>query len=98
MECNYHIHESDIKCPYCDEDCYDDDYTVSQNLEERIEFECEHCDKKFYAEASIAFSTYADCELNGKEHDLEETHIKGFFKCRVCEYYTQKKNPAHAVI
>ena len=90
MKLNYHIHESNIKCPYCNKDCADDDYIVSRNFEEMIKFECEHCGKMFYAISNIVFSTYADCGLNGKKHKLEKTHIKGFFKCKVCEYFTYK--------
>ena len=87
MNLRYHIHEANIKCPYCDKECPDDDYEVAKDIETRIEFECVHCGKKFWAESCIVYCTYADCALNGKTHDFIETHIPGFFKCNECEHY-----------
>lgn len=91
MNLNYHIHKSSIICPYCDKVCRDDDYIVAQKLDTKIEFECEHCGKKFQAEACIVYNTYSDCTLNGKTHDLIETHIEGFFQCNNCEHYEDQR-------
>lgn len=89
-ELNYHIHKSNIICPYCNEEYDDDDYEVSRDLESKVELECEKCGKNFRASAEIVFNTEAACELNNKEHELIETHVKGFFKCRVCKHYEHK--------
>ena len=91
MNLNYHIYESSIKCPYCDNDYSDDDYMVSQNLEAKIELECDSCGKKFWAEAFIVFSSHADCELNNEKHILEATHIPNFFGCKNCPQHGYKK-------
>jgi len=89
MNFNYHIHKSDIRCPYCDERCTDDDYVVAQELETRVEFECEHCGKLFWAESSIVFSTYSDCKLNGDEHDFKSAEkYPSVFNCENC-YQTE---------
>ena len=91
MNLNYHIHEVSIKCPYCDKEYRDDDYEVSRKIDDKVELECD-CGKNFYAESRIVFNTYAACELNGQEHDLEETHIPDFFQCKNCEHC--ERNPA----
>jgi uncharacterized Zn-finger protein len=87
----YHIHEFNIKCPYCDKEYQDDDYEVAREFDSEVELECEYCGKKFWAESCIVYSTYADCALNGKSHDLIETHIAGQFKCNDCEHYEYRK-------
>lgn len=87
MNLNYHIHKSDIKCPYCDQEYQDDDYEVARNMEEQTELECEHCGKKFNAKTCVVYNTYADCELNKESHVLTETHIPGFFQCENCQHY-----------
>jgi len=82
----YHIHESKIKCPYCDAECNDDDYNVAnQGFDSQVDFECDHCGKIFFAEANIVYSTYSDCELNDEEHDflVSKTHPTVFY-CRKC--------------
>jgi hypothetical protein len=88
MNFNYHIHKSNILCPYCDKECRDDDYEVARDFDNKIEWECEHCGKKFWAESCIVYNTEGDCALNGESHDLIETHIKGQFKCNNCEHYS----------
>ena len=67
MNMNYHIGETSIKCPYCDNSCEDSDYAVDFN--DRTEFECEYCGKVFWAQAKMDYDTHADCSLNGEEHD-----------------------------
>ena len=85
MNFNYHINESDIKCPYCDEECEDHDYYVAQTFDDRMEFECEHCGKVFWATSSIVFSTYSDCSLNGKKHDFKASKSHPtVFNCENC--------------
>jgi len=81
----YHIYESNIKCPYCDRECYDDDCEVAQNLGAYVDFECTRCEKVFFAESSVVYSTYSDCNLNGEEHDFEasKTHPT-VFNCKRC--------------
>ena len=66
MNFNYHISEIQIKCPYCDKNCADDDHIV--NGESPTEFECEHCGKKFWASMHYSYDTKSDCELNGQDH------------------------------
>ena len=86
MNFQYHIHESSIKCPYCDCECHNDDYTIDQD---QSEFECDSCGKTFWAEMNFVYSTYSDCELNGKEHDYEqasETHPT-LYSCKNCYQY-----------
>lgn len=87
----YHIHEFNIKCPYCDKEYCDDDHEVIREFDSRIELECGHYEKKFWAESCIVYNTYADCTLNGKPHDFVATHIAGQFKCNDCEYYEYRK-------
>ena len=84
MNLNYHIYKPDIKCPYCDTDYCDEDYYVSQQMETQVELECDDCGKNFWAEACVVFNTHADCELNDKKHDFEETHIPNLFNCKNC--------------
>ena len=88
MNVNYHISKASIKCPYCDKECWDDDYTVTQDLESKTEFECEHCEKKFWASAHVSYDTHSDCELNGIDHDYiaTESHPT-VFHCRNCSQY-----------
>ncbi len=93
MNFNYHIHSSDIKCPYCDKECEDDDYVVAQELETQIDFECEHCGKTFHAVSCIVFNSYSDCSLNGKKHDFEcSKHHPTVFSCKNC-YQTEVRTP-----
>lgn len=88
MNLNYHIYVSNIKCPYCDKDCEDTEYEVARELERRIEFECEHCGRKFYVEACIVYCTYSDCELNDKKHNFKqlENHPT-LFNCKNCYHH-----------
>jgi len=74
MNLNYHISELTIKCPYCDEDVHDDDYSVE--FDNKIEFECGHCEKNFWVEAKISYDTQSDCSLNSTDHDwhASESH------------------------
>lgn len=86
---NYHIHESSLKCPYCDETCVDDDHCVGEDgFDVKTEYQCEHCDKTFHAEANIVYSTYSDCSLNGIDHEWYS--IKSHptvFHCKNCSQY-----------
>lgn len=92
MNFNYHIYAPSIKCPYCDKECYDDDYLVAQDLEVRVEFECEYCGKVFYAEACIVYNTYSDCALNNKEHIFKQSKSHSrVFNCENC-YYTEVRD------
>jgi len=85
MNLQYHIHESSIKCPYCDHDCQDDDYVVDQD---KTEFECDKCEKVFWAEMNYVYSTYSDCSLNEIEHEWQQskTH-KMVYNCKNCSQY-----------
>ena len=90
----YHIHEQSIKCPYCDKDCEDDDYVVARELDNRIEFECEYCYKKFWAEACMVYNTYSDCNLNDIEHSFKPTKSHPMvFDCENC-YQTEVREDA----
>jgi uncharacterized Zn-finger protein len=84
MNLNYHIHESSIKCPYCDEIYQDDDYAVTSEFETRVEVECSDCGKRFYAESCIVFNTYSDCKLNNTEHCWEKSTIDSLFNFKNC--------------
>ena len=88
MNLQYHIHESRIKCPYCDKECEDDDYNIAEQFDSQVDFECPYCEKIFFAEANIVYSTYSDCELNNEEHDFEvsPTH-PSVFNCKNCAKY-----------
>jgi len=88
----YHIYKHNIICPYCDEECRDEDYEVRGEFETKIEFECEHCGKKFLVESNIVYSSYSDCELNGEKHEIEKTHIEGFYLCKHCSEYSINKS------
>ena len=89
MNFNYHIHVSNVKCPYCDKDCKDSEYEAAQELETKIEFECEHCGKVFWVESSIVYSTYSDCKLNGNEHLFKNDSEKHptVFNCEKCSQH-----------
>ena len=88
MNFNYHIHKSNIECPYCDKTCHDDDYVVAKELETKVEFECESCGKKFYVDACVVYNTYSDCALNGKKHNLiQSENSPALFDCNDCYYY-----------
>ena len=88
MNLQYHIHESKIKCPYCDEENNDDDCQVAAEFDSRVDFECDHCGKTFFAEANVVYSTYSDCELNDEEHyfEVSPTHPT-VFNCKNCTKY-----------
>ena len=94
MNYNYHIYESDIQCPYCNKSCYDDDYSVAQDLDSRVEFECDHCEKRFWVEASIVYSTYSDCGLNGEKHQFinDSKKYPTVFNCKNCSQTEVRKN------
>jgi hypothetical protein len=89
MNLKYHIHESNIKCPYCDASCRDDDYSVGENFDNPIEFECLSCKKNFWAEANIVYTTYSDCSLNKIEHDFVSAggEHPQVFNCENCSQY-----------
>ena len=84
----YHIHESRIKCPYCDAECNDDDCHVGNEFDSQVDFECDDCGKTFFAVANVVYSTYSNCELNDEEHDFEvsPTH-PSVFNCKNCTKY-----------
>ena len=88
MNLQYHIHESKIKCPYCDAECNDDDCQVGNEFDSQVDFECDDCGKTFFAEANVVYSTYSNCELNDEEHDFEvsPTH-PSVFNCKNCTKY-----------
>ncbi len=88
MNLNYHIFEPSIKCPYCDKDCEDVECEIARNMEERIEVECDHCEKSFWAEAHIAYSTHSNCALNKQSHALynSDSHPT-LFHCENCSHY-----------
>ena len=94
MNLNYHIYQSNVKCPYCNKNCEDSDYEVARDLETQIEFECEHCERKFFAEACIVYSTYSDCKLNDEEHDFEQSkHRSTVFDCKNCYHHEVRTEP-----
>jgi len=88
MNLNYHISEPVIKCPYCDKGCQDDDYEVAEDLGSTNEFECSHCEKKFWASAHVSYDTHSDCGLNGIDHNYiaSESHPT-VFNCENCSQY-----------
>lgn len=64
-----HIHENEIKCPYCDYEMSDSWEYAS---EESGEIECESCDKEFSYSVytQVSYSTERiDCE--GDKHDYK---------------------------
>ena len=76
---NYHI-----ICPYCKCECGDySDFQDYDEDESKMELECDGCNKKFMAEkiVTIDYRTYADCKLNGEEHE------KGKYQCKKCDVY-----------
>ena len=84
MNLNYHINESQIKCPYCDAEYYLDGEI--NDFETKEELYCGSCERKFWAEANINYSTYSDCSLNGKDHEFEN-NVAAFptvFNCKNC--------------
>ena len=87
MNLNYHIHKSDIICPYCDKECSVENYGVARDLEEKIELECEHCEKIFWAESCIVYNTYSDCGLNNEEHKFKNDcdEYPTVFNCQNCQ-------------
>ena len=88
MNLQYHIYEPGIKCPYCDEECNDDDYQVAAKFNSKVDFECDHCGKTFFAVAEVVYSTYSNCKLNDEEHDFKvsPTHST-VFNCKKCTEY-----------
>ena len=89
MNFNYHIHKSNIECPYCDKTCNDDDYSVA--LEVKVKLECESCGKNFYVDTCVVYNTYSDCALNGKEHDLIQSKSHPtVFDCDNCYHHEVK--------
>ena len=91
MNLQYHIHKSSIKCPYCNHEQRDDDYDVDQDA---IEFECDNCEKIFWAEMNIVYSTHSDSSLNGQEHKWVSANGKfsQVFNCENCSLYEVRKN------
>ena len=93
MNFNYHIHKSSIECPYCDKSLIDDDGEVAMSPEERIEFECIYCGKKFWADSCIVYNTYSDCKLNGEEHKFKASKSHPtVFNCENCYEYEVRSN------
>ena len=91
MNFKYRIWEPDIKCPYCDKDCYDDEHESASNLEVKIEMECEHCEKNFYVVSSINYCTYSDCELNNERHVLKGgENVLSLLQCNNCYHFELK--------
>jgi hypothetical protein len=91
MNLQYHIYTPQVQCPYCDEFCRDDDYSVE--LESKTVFECEHCGKNFFVESTITYCSYSNCHLNGKEHDWYLIDINhNHYHCNNCyEYKIEEK-------
>lgn len=83
--------ESDgLKCPYCGQkntDAWEIDFD-----DDKLEIECD-CGKTFWGtrNTTINYEGKADCELNEQKHDLEPTHNKGQFECKICGQYIYKK-------
>lgn len=77
-------HNSDIACPYCQEEFMDSFlFDASETLE------CDQCGMKFELQITtdIVYHTYASCELNGVDHDwlIESDDLDyDYFKCAVC--------------
>ena len=91
MNLQYHIHESSIKCPYCDHECRNDDYDVDQNASE---FECDSCEKTFWAEMNFVYSTHSDCSLNKQKHKWVNDaggKYPQVFNCENCSQYEVRK-------
>lgn len=95
MNFNYHISETQIKCPHCNKRCADNDHVVGQAIDDKIEFKCEHCGMVFWASMHYSFDTYSDCALNGHEHSFaaSETHPT-VFHCKNCCQYEARSNKA----
>ena len=89
MNTKYYIQEPDIKCPYCDKDYYNDGEI--NDIEKKVELECDACEKKFWAEASIAYSTYSDCSINDMPHEWERTFVTGWYSCKNCCQYEYRE-------
>jgi transcription elongation factor Elf1 len=91
MNLQYHIHKSKIKCPYCDHEQRDDDGSVDQDVSE---FECGNCEKVFWVEMNILYSTHSDCALNRQEHkwinDVSDKYPQ-IFNCENCSQYEVRK-------
>lgn len=93
MNLNYHIHESTIKCPFCNREHADIDHIGRRNLDTSVEFDCVQCGKKFIVESCIVYNSYSNCKLNGESHTYEETHIKGFYTCKHCSEFSAQCLP-----
>ena len=74
-----------ILCPYCKNECGDNDDFESMNIwdEEYLDFECNHCEKKFQGRrvVTVDFRTEKDCDLNNEKHEA------GMFHCNKCDIY-----------
>ncbi len=59
-----------ILCPYCKSKCGDWE-SFSDSNDEKQDFECEDCGKKFEGEkcVTVDYRTEKDCELNGESHE-----------------------------
>ena len=88
MKLHFHIGTFLITCPYCNQECEDTGRNVENSLGCKLEFQCEHCTKKFYVEPHVGFDSYADCELNGKKHEMKKS-ITGnnHYRCNNCNHY-----------
>lgn len=69
-----------VLCPYCQSENGD---LIDYEEDEKIEFTCEDCNKKFTGRkvVKIDFRTESDCELNNEKHE------KGEYKCKKCDVY-----------
>ena len=79
-------HDREIICPYCDAE-YQESFLLQDESPK-----CEACGKWFELQVSIetTYHTYTNCELNGEEHDWEEsscTDLCVSYKCSKCIDY-----------
>ena len=75
---------SDITCPKCGEENeinHDDGYGYEE--EQLHEQHCDSCHYEFKFTTSMVF--YYDVYCREGDHDMEESHISGFYMCNKCE-------------
>jgi hypothetical protein len=80
-------------CPYCghEQEICDGGPSANNGKEE---WQCDSCEKKFFARADIVYSTDMDCGLNAQEHDyqlddlmrLHQDEKTKWLKCTRCEH------------
>jgi len=76
---------NELVCPYCGHE-----FSDSWEREDRGEFECYECDKNFSFDTDVTrlYSSERDCQLNGQEHEWEDTRelSRGTWqKCKNCD-------------